>query len=687
MANIKRNVEIIISGKDDLSGSLKKATIALGAFAAAGLAYAFNESVKLENATIELAKVMGNEADQLDDMKKAAFDLSMEYGQSATSALESAANFKQAGFTAEEAMKLTKNSLDLVIAGDLEAAQASELLVSGLKGFKAPAAEAGRYIDILNEVSNNYATDVEQLGIGMATISPIASQMGFSFEETAGLLTPVIEVFRSGDEAANALKTGLLRLGKDAPRIKEALKSIGVAQKDANRNLRSGKDILHDVASAFSGLTNEQKTYIATELSGINQAPKMIEVFNGLAKSTEITATAMGSAGSVAAEVATRLASTEVSLNRVMEGFNNIAASIGDRFRPQIAEASGEFADFEKDMLDAVQGGSFDLLVQGFQAGIGLIWNYWEVLFNYVVAGFLTIAEKALWVAEKLTFWSDTSDSIKEARDSLILYRDASVDVLKEDAMEGLESAKVLWETLKGNVVDAADAAKKADLTPKIDKQAVEAVKKTLDEAIPQQRQEEVIVTLDDGSVVLTNKTMADLLPGTTVGDVSVYTTNVKAEPDKESVKTTSEYIIAELNAATDLQKTAIQYRAEVDVAEIEASTRVFESSIESITTGMESTADLMKSAFEGMESSSFTARYEARRVLEEEMKLRKEEFALQKKLIEAKTKALEKGDLGFTIDTTGLEPALELVMWQILEKVQVRANETEAEFLLGLNA
>ena len=43
-------------------------------------------------------------------------------------------------------------------------------------------------LDILNEVSNNYATDIEQLGVGMAGISPIARTMGFSMEETVGIL-------------------------------------------------------------------------------------------------------------------------------------------------------------------------------------------------------------------------------------------------------------------------------------------------------------------------------------------------------------------------------------------------------------------------------------------------------------------------------------------------------------------
>jgi hypothetical protein len=55
--------------------------------------------------------------------------------------------------------------------------------------------------------------------------------------------------------------------------------------------------------------------------------------------------------------------------------------------------------------------------------------------------------------------------------------------------------------------------------------------------------------------------------------------------------------------------------------------------------------------------------------------------------LLEAKRLAIENGEGLIKIDSTGLEPALEEVMWQILEKVQIRAAEQASEFLLGLPA
>ena len=162
-------------------------------------------------------------------------------------------------------------------------------------------------VDLLNEVSNKYATNVKELAIGMAGISPIAKRMNFSMAETAGLLVPVIEVYRSGSEAADALKTGLQQLTADTAPVKEALASIGVSQTDLNGKLRSGKDIFLDVAKAMVGLDDATKQYVIGQLVGIEQAGRMAQVFDNLNSYLGVTETAAASAGSAMKEIETRL--------------------------------------------------------------------------------------------------------------------------------------------------------------------------------------------------------------------------------------------------------------------------------------------------------------------------------------------------------------------------------------------
>ncbi len=325
---------------------------------------AFSEAASFEGALLDLQKVMSDTDGEASQFTGTVDQMSNRFGVAATDILQGAANFKQAGFTVKESFDLQKIALETATVSNLDAVEASELLVSSLKGFKAPASEAGRLTDILNEVSNQYATSLKELGIGMAEISPIANLMGFSFEETAGILTPVIEVFRSGNEAAVALKTGLLRLISDTAPVEAALESIGVSQKDANGALRSGRDILLDVGKAFTTVDESQKLFLASELVGIRQAGRLVEVFNGLAKSTEVTAVSMDAAGSRLKEVNIRLAASEVQVDRAKVAFNNMARSIGEQFRPELTGVIGAVTDLEISLQGIAAGGGFEPLMR-----------------------------------------------------------------------------------------------------------------------------------------------------------------------------------------------------------------------------------------------------------------------------------------------------------------------------------
>lgn len=383
MADLNKTIQIIFGATDKtgtvisgLSGRLDsiagpvsdltgKFLLLEGAIGAAGIAFgvkAYSESVKFEGALLDLQKVMDESDGDARRFTGTVDALSNKYGVAATDILQGAADFKQAGFSVKESFELQKTALDLVVGGNIEASRASELLVSTLKGFKAPASEANRLADVQNEISNKYATNLEQLAVGMAEFSPIAAKMNFSFEETAGVLTPVIEVFRSGSEAAIALKTGLLRLVSDEKPVLDTLEQLGVSQRGVNGELRSGRDILLDVAKAFTTLDENQKLAVTSQLTGIHQAARMSEVFDGLAKSTEVTNAALNSAGSISKEVEKRLEAAEKQTDRMKVGFNNMARSIGDQFRPELAGVIGSITEMEAALQSAAEGGGFEPL-------------------------------------------------------------------------------------------------------------------------------------------------------------------------------------------------------------------------------------------------------------------------------------------------------------------------------------
>lgn len=333
---------------------------------AAGIAlttFAVYKASEFEGAVLDLQKVLSESDGPISQFTEASRELGNEFGISSTEVLQSVANFKQAGFDAQEALQLVRNALDLKIAGDLEAAQSSELLVASLKGFQLEASEAGRIVDLLNAVSNEYATDVEQLAEGFAKLSPVAKAAGLSLEEAAGLLTPGIEVFRSGSEVANGLRTVLLRLQDDSKPVGEALDALGVSQYNANGQLRTARDIYFDVAAAFGKLDDSQKTYYAAQLAGMDQSAKFLAVVDGLGKTLQISGKDFEYLGSAAKEVEIRLASAEVQASRAQVAFENMLVDIGTPLLDEFGGIAGAITNIFQAVGASVRQGQLGGLV------------------------------------------------------------------------------------------------------------------------------------------------------------------------------------------------------------------------------------------------------------------------------------------------------------------------------------
>ena len=54
---------------------------------------------------------------------------------------------------------------------------------------------------------------------------------------------------------------------------------------------------------------------------------------------------------------------------------------------------------------------------------------------------------------------------------------------------------------------------------------------------------------------------------------------------------------------------------------------------------------------------------------------------------MKARIQSLQRGDSLITITADGLEPELKAFMWKILQRVQMKAAEEQALYLLGLPA
>jgi hypothetical protein len=180
-----------------------------------------------------------------------------------------------------------------------------------------------------------------------------------------------------------------------------------------------------------------------------------------------------------------------------------------------------------------------------------------------------------------------------------------------------------------------------------IDKIALDAAKKKLDETIPKEKQVEIQAKLDE----------------------------------------------AKIKGQAEIIQKAIEWKAKLDIAEVEANAKKVEAAFKSIDNTISSTGDtLSKMLSVYVEALAGGGSSYVQDQIEQENRRRDEALALQKDLTEAQiaqmraqTKALESGQAMIQIDGKGLQPHLEAFMFEILSAVQVKANAQGQKFLVGL--
>lgn len=155
---------------------------------------------------------------------------------------------------------------------------------------------------------------------------------------------------------------------------------------------------------------------------------------------------------------------------------------------------------------------------------------------------------------------------------------------------------------------------------------------------------------------------------------------------------------IAAIEAQAETAQAAFQYTAEVDIAQAQANADILIAAYDAASQSVEATADATASMFGDLASNmselSQFDKWSLQGMVEDQIAMQEKALESQIKLneaqaanIEAKTAAMERGDAMINITSDGLEPALEMILWQVIEKVQIRANEESADFLLGLNS
>ena len=135
-------------------------------------------------------KTISNLWEQYDEYAKIANDL----GQSTESVIKSSALYYQQGLATSDALTLTKDTMKLATLANIDFEQSTKLMTAALRSFHMELDSGAHITDVYSELAANAAANVQDIAYAMSKTSSIAASAGMSFENTAAMLTTMIEV-------------------------------------------------------------------------------------------------------------------------------------------------------------------------------------------------------------------------------------------------------------------------------------------------------------------------------------------------------------------------------------------------------------------------------------------------------------------------------------------------------------
>lgn len=284
---------------------------------------------------------VGSLSGKFDAVAKSAFSLSKEFGVSALESAEVIKTYVQAGFDLQKANQLAELSILAVKASTLESAQAIEFLLSVTKQFGLEGNSLNKALDALVNVEGISAVEARDVAEAFSTGGNSLAQFGKSINDSIGLISALREQTRkSGSEIGTIFKTIQARIFA-AGDARESIEGLGVSVQNLDGTLRPTLDVLNDLKTAFSGLTEAQQTNAAKTIAGIRQYEGLLAIIKSVGRANQLSAEASNSDGAAKAKNA-------VDAEKLSRKFDDLVVS-AQELAYSLGKAGG--ADALKDVL------------------------------------------------------------------------------------------------------------------------------------------------------------------------------------------------------------------------------------------------------------------------------------------------------------------------------------------------
>lgn len=334
---------------------------------------AVKTAADFESAMSEVGAISGTIGEDMAKLTAKAKEMGATTAFSASESAEAMKYMAMAGWKTADMTEGIAGIMNLAAASGEDLAATSDIVTDGLTAFGMAAKESGRFADVMAATSSNANTNVALMGETFKYCASTAGAMGYSIEDISVAIGIMGNAGIKGSMAGTTLKNTIANLAKPTDAQAAVMEKLGISLTDSGGNMKSFAEVMNNLRSSFSGLSETEKAAAATTLAGKQSMAGLLTIVNASTEDFDkLTAAINGSSGSAGEMAAKMLDNLNGQLTLLKSAAEGILITVGDKLLPHIKKAVSWFQT-EAEYINGLSDAQVDNIVKwaGIAAAIG----------------------------------------------------------------------------------------------------------------------------------------------------------------------------------------------------------------------------------------------------------------------------------------------------------------------------
>ena len=320
----------------DMGAAMTKMSMA-GTAAFVGLgALAVKFAMGFENQMSQVGAILQANDEDMEKLSATAKQLGADTAFSANDAAKAMEELAAGGRSVAQIIGGEATAaVALAAAGNYDLANSARTIATTMDVWKDTQIDTNDVVNRLAGAANTSRFGVEDMSQAIASGGGVAAQAGVDFQDFSTVIAATASSFNSGSDAGTSFKTFITSLTGNSEKAKDMIKQLGLEFYTAQGQLKPMSEIVQELNTAMSGLSQEQQTVALKTIFG-NDA---FRTAAGLMKMTgdEFTAMSAKMGNTKASEVAKqRMDNLSGSLEQLKGSAETLAIATGERVIPAL---------------------------------------------------------------------------------------------------------------------------------------------------------------------------------------------------------------------------------------------------------------------------------------------------------------------------------------------------------------